>query len=162
MPFPEHCFPNTSDQNARLSHLNCNGAMAAMHCLFTESLKSEIPTDFHSDCAVDVDRALDIYAKIDEVIVNLKLKITRAYAPNVFDATTYIHNVLRVTMKNGEVFALDITGSQFGWCDSILSWPSFFDSRVRTIKEIRAFGTTARTVKEEAHAAGDLASASNN
>ena len=68
------------------------------------------------------------------------------------DGTDYTHTILRVTTKNGETYALDMTGAQYGWCEPVISWPLYNASRVRKFEEILTFGATrilhkARAVK---------------
>ncbi len=100
-----------------------------------------------------------MYSKVDEVLVRVKntqLHIVRI-GPHSVDARTYAHKVLRITLNNGEVYALDITGSQFGWYGStVMPWSAFLENRVDIVKEIRKFGETARREKAEAQAAGLL------
>lgn len=110
------------------------------------------------------DRITDIYFEIDEMIVrveNPQLSIKRPLGliiyeeKKVFDLRTPLHNVLRVTFKNGEVYALDLTGPQFGWYGpTVMPWSAFSKDRVDIVKEVRNFGKTARIIKEEAQAAG--------
>lgn len=73
----------------------------------------------------------------------------------VVDARDYRHNVLRVTLKNGETYALDMMGAQYGWYGSVvMPWSLFCDERVEVIKEVRKFGQTAQVLKAQAQAAG--------
>ena len=55
-------------------------------------------------------------------------------------------------MKNGETYALDMTGAQYGWSEAVTSWPLYNASRIRKCEEILTFGGTrifhkARAVK---------------
>lgn len=110
------------------------------------------------------DRITDIYSEMDEVTVRIKnpqLNIKRPLGiivdegKKVFDMRMPLHNVLRVTLTNGEVYALDLTGPQFGWHgSSVLPWSLFLEGRVDIVKEVCKFGETARVIKEEAQAAG--------
>ena len=68
------------------------------------------------------------------------------------DGTDYNHTILRVTMKNGETYVLDMTGAQYGWYEAVTSWPVYNASRVRACREVLPFGGTrdfckARAVK---------------
>ena len=110
------------------------------------------------------DRITDIHFEIDEVIVrveNPQLSIKRPLGllidegKKVFGIRMPLHNVLRVTLTNGEVYALDLTGPQFGWHGStVMPWSAFSKNRVDIVKEVRHFGKTARIIKEEAQVAG--------
>lgn len=83
-------------------------------------------------------------------IKNAQLQIVRVYGPDDIDTTTYIHNVLRITLKNEEVFALDMTGAQYGWSGSVMSWLSFSAFRMESIELLREFGGTAQFNKPTA------------
>ena len=58
------------------------------------------------------------------------------------DATDYQHNIFRITTRNGEVYALDMTGAQYGWTECIVPWKIYADSRVREVKNVVSFGGT--------------------
>ncbi len=56
-----------------------------------------------------------------------------------------------------QVYALDITGAQFGWHGStVMPWTSFSKNRVDIVKEVHDFRETARINHVEAQAAGVL------
>ena len=46
------------------------------------------------------------------------------------DPTEYPHEVIRVTVRNGEVFALDFAGAQFGYHEPVLPWQMYLQSRL--------------------------------
>ena len=58
------------------------------------------------------------------------------------DATDYVHSIIRITMKNGHIYALDMAGAQYGWHESIIPWQTYHASRVREIREVLPFGGT--------------------
>lgn len=66
----------------------------------------------------------------------------RIYSGTVVDGTEYKHSVLRITTRAGEKYALDMTGTQFGWTESILPWDLFADTRILSFDGIEAFGYT--------------------
>ena len=82
---------------------------------------------------------IDMYSGIDEVTARVKNKQLligrlRGYV-NVVSSS---HNVLRVTLSNNEVYALDITAAQYGWHESaVMPWPASFEQRVEVINEVR-------------------------
>ena len=45
-------------------------------------------------------------------------------------------------MKNGETYALDMAGAQYGWHESVTPWQLYNTSRVRGIKDVLPFGGT--------------------
>lgn len=167
LPFPSAMFPNAKDQEAILSHSGCNAAIAHVHNPIRDLLKGKGRFMFHIRGRGYVHLAEQItviYSEIDEVTVRIKnpsLRIISRDGPMlderemVFDFRKPLHNVLRVTLSNGEVYALDMTGPQFGWHgSSILPWSAFVKDRVDNIKEIRNFGETARIIREEAQVTG--------
>lgn len=63
------------------------------------------------------------------------------------DGTDYKHTIIRVTMKDGGTFALDMTGAQYGWSEPVTPWQLYSTSRVREIKEVTPFGGTRVSYK---------------
>lgn len=103
-----------------------------------------------ADWTVDMDSEVD---EVTAIVKNKQLLIgkLRGYVTVVSSS----HNVLRVTLTNSEIYALDITAAQYGWHESaVMPWPTFFEQRVKVINEIRNFGETKRVLKAEAQAAG--------
>lgn len=41
----------------------------------------------------------------------------------------YRHMVWRVTLQSGDVYAIDLTGSQYGWPDPVCPWQECLDQR---------------------------------
>lgn len=70
------------------------------------------------------------------------------------DGTDYTHNVIRVTTENGETFAFDMTGAQYGWHEPVTPWQLYNTSRVRAIKEVVPFGETKVFCKTRAKTSG--------
>ena len=50
------------------------------------------------------------------------------------------HNLYRVTLKNGEVWAVDTTGAQFGYVNSLYPWHDFEQRRLGQIWAEHTFG----------------------
>ncbi len=67
------------------------------------------------------------------------------------DGTDYAHNIIRVTLKNGESYALDIAGAQYGWHEPVTPWQLYNTSRVREIKDVAPFGGTRTCYKTGAN-----------
>lgn len=59
---------------------------------------------------------------------------------SVDDNTQYRHSMLKVTLRNGEQYALDITGEQYGHHDPIIPWDRYSQTRLEHIEGIRHFG----------------------
>ena len=70
-----------------------------------------------------------------------------------FDDTDYIHTIIRVTMKNGETYSLDMAGAQYGWHESVVPW-KLYTTRVREVKEVLPFGGTKIFCKTRAKTMG--------
>ena len=58
------------------------------------------------------------------------------------DGVTYLHNVIKGKMKNGEVYAVDFTGAQYGWRQMIMPWELYSSSRIEEVKKVSPFGYT--------------------
>ena len=63
------------------------------------------------------------------------------------DGTDYVHTIIRVTLKNGESYAVDIAGAQYGWHEPVTPWQLYNASRVREIKDVPPFGGTRASYK---------------
>lgn len=83
-----------------------------------------------------------IYKSIDEVFVqskNLKRRNYLHLAGSKY-APELGHWVLRVVLKGGKSYAVDIAGAQFGYHQPVSPWESFYSERVQRIDEVRPFG----------------------
>lgn len=67
------------------------------------------------------------------------------------DGTDYAHTIIRVTMMNGETYALDMAGAQYGWHESVTPWQLYNAARVREIKIVMPFGDTKVLYKVRAN-----------
>lgn len=56
------------------------------------------------------------------------------------DENEYFHQLLRVTLSNGEKYAFDITGAQYGYHESVVPWHQYIDSQVKEIVGTDTFG----------------------
>lgn len=62
--------------------------------------------------------------------------------PNGPDNNDYEHEIMQVTLKTGEVYAVDITGAQHGYYDSVYPWHRYLQTRVRSTGELLSFGAS--------------------
>ena len=53
----------------------------------------------------------------------------------------YGHEIMKVTLKSGEVYAIDITGAQHGYYDAVYLWDQYVQTRVQTAGEAMSFGS---------------------
>ena len=51
----------------------------------------------------------------------------------------------------GEIYALDMTGAQYGWTEPILPWDVFANTRLRTIDHVDSFGWHRPYYKNRCH-----------
>ena len=76
---------------------------------------------------------------------NSKHDLLRVYpndgAPKI-DTTDYRHIIIKITTRTGEVYALDMTGAQYGWTECIVPWKLYVESRVRKVEKVVPFGET--------------------
>ena len=77
-----------------------------------------------------------------------------AYEKGHIDGTDYAHSVLRVTLGNGERYALDTTGAQYGWPETVTPWDLYCEVKVQSIKSIHPFGYTKEFCKARAEKIG--------
>ena len=84
-------------------------------------------------------------------MINRRLKLLRAFDDGRIDATDYRNLVLKITVGNGEQYAIDMTGAQFGWTEAILHWNFYSASRIRPTAEgekVMSFGQTKTNLRE--------------
>ena len=51
------------------------------------------------------------------------------------------HAIVQLTLKNSDIYAIDITGAQYGYYDPVIPWDLYVASRVESIQEIQALGS---------------------
>lgn len=60
--------------------------------------------------------------------------------------------IFRVKLKTGEIFALDLSGAQFGYFETVIPWIPYLESRTGHKSEnglvFRTFGNSLRTAQE--------------
>ena len=54
--------------------------------------------------------------------------------------TSYRHAIIRITLRNGEMFALDLSGAQYGYSDPLSPWERYMGDRVRDIEDMKPLG----------------------
>lgn len=67
------------------------------------------------------------------------------HGPKINMPHSMCHNVYRVVLKQGEVWAIDTTGAQFGYHEPLCSWGSF-QQRISKIDNVNELGYTRHTV----------------
>lgn len=58
------------------------------------------------------------------------------------------HQVLRITLKNGEIYIIDLAGAQYGHYESVVPVDTYFQTRAGSVLERRIFGHQQRLLKQ--------------
>ncbi|KAJ1324076.1 zinc finger MYND domain-containing protein [Microdochium nivale] len=147
----------TPDEIFRGAHLLRSFPMAAFEAVKHSALGRQVLWndlgDSMSMLSIYVSRWLvctkfDIFTKIEQVRVHVK----NVPLPIIIDTDNQIipsgsagtaadrapsiatalasHTVLRISMRNGDVFAMDICAERFGWKENLMLWQHFLDQRV--------------------------------
>ncbi|OJJ29988.1 hypothetical protein ASPWEDRAFT_73356 [Aspergillus wentii DTO 134E9] len=91
-------------------------------------------------CGFAKELLFGLCSKVEEVAVkvtNEKLIINSA----ILQQRTIDHNLHRVTLKNGEVWVVDITGAQYGYPDPLCVWSDYEHHRITKVTEVLEFGS---------------------
>ena len=64
------------------------------------------------------------------------------------------HTILRVTLRNKEQYAVDLSGAQYGHYQECLPWPDYLTTRVEQSLEVSAYGTAKDWLAEQAKQRG--------
>ena len=86
---------------------------------------------------------VDLCFKIEEVnisVINSKLRISLGLSAGYQFAPNSFHNLYRVTLKNGETWAVDTTGAQFGYMNPLCPWKDFVRNRSSKVNREHEFG----------------------
>ena len=59
----------------------------------------------------------------------------------------YVHTVMIMTMKNGEQYAVDFSGAQYGWHETIMPWALYSSSRIEEVMYVEPLGYTRDSYK---------------
>jgi len=86
---------------------------------------------------------LGICADVKEVKVQVKKPARKArYNGHQWDQD-FLHEVLQVRLQSGEVYAIDLTGAQYGWYEPITEW-NRFNLRCSEITRITVLGVDGK------------------
>jgi hypothetical protein len=93
----------------------------------------------------------ELCSKIEEVnasVINQKLRISLIFQNGhpIDPPDLLFHNLYRVILKNGEVWAIDTTGAQCGYADPLCPWRDFEQHRSSKINREYEFGCIRRQV----------------
>ena len=93
---------------------------------------------------------IGLFAEVDEVThytKNTRLRLLPADDTGTVDAHDYSHSVIRITLKNGEKYILDLTGAQYGWQETVTPYDIYQQAKIRLIKKVSPFGYTRQFCK---------------
>ena len=82
-------------------------------------------------------------------VKNQRIRLLRAFDNGLVDGTDYSHLVIKITLCNGEQYAIDTTGAQYGWTEAILPWYFYSASRIRSAEKVMTFGQTVIDLREK-------------
>ncbi|KAF9733737.1 set domain-containing protein 5 [Paraphaeosphaeria minitans] len=124
-PFPIHMFENRAILESALVYMT---GMEAMVFLY----------------GIAIDLLGGICLEMKEVNVSVtkpKLRIcfNSAHGPSISTPQSMYHNVYRVVLTQGEVWAIDPTGAQFGYYEPLCSWGSF-QQRISKVNRVMELG----------------------
>ncbi|KAH6663159.1 hypothetical protein B0J14DRAFT_662149 [Halenospora varia] len=125
-PFPTSLVQSKEEEKAILTSLAADDAL----CFMYEMIKYFF--------GGTVSQFLDIIF----VSTNNKLAVV-GISPNGFvDDRPYEHRVVKLCAKNGEEYALDLTGAQWGYFEPIMPWKTYQLSRIfRVTREVKLVKT---------------------
>ena len=154
-------FPRQRDAAAILDFQCCSGALDHLHDFMQQLLKGQSKSTLTSYHALSTaKRRIGLCTDVDEVNHhkrNTQRRIMLGYNTGQIDATDYAHSIIRVTMKTGEKYVIDLTGAQYGWYETIIPWHTYEKNRVQPIREVQRFGYTRKFCEERAAKSGGLA-----
>jgi hypothetical protein len=79
--------------------------------------------------------------EVNVSLINQKVRISLISNGQQIDPPgSSFHNLYRVTLKNGEIWAVDTTGAQHGYEDPLCPWPYFKQHRSNKINRELNFG----------------------
>jgi hypothetical protein len=94
----------------------------------------------------------DYTAKVEEVDVRMFKSCISTYRHHTNDPSTpvseTVHHILRVTLKDRSVWALDVAGAQHGQHNPVVPFTRYARDSIAKILATRAFGTSSRNIHD--------------
>ena len=165
-PFPSALFPDKQDADAILEFQSCNAVLDHLHGFLKDLLTGQLHLFTLNETLRLANDITGLCVEVDEVIHNTKnvrIRLVQAYNtglignPSAVDATDYLHSVIRVALKSGDKYILDLTGAQYGWQEVVTPYDIYQQSKIRLIKQVLPFGGTRQFCKERAENTGGMA-----
>ena len=60
-----------------------------------------------------------------------------------------LHEIIRLDMKNGESYVLDLTGAQYGFPETIVPYAAYMVTRVKSVDAYHPLGSTVKILHDE-------------
>ncbi|KAI5272559.1 Palmitoyltransferase akr1, ankyrin repeat-containing protein akr1 [Aureobasidium subglaciale] len=113
--FPDAIFKDKQDADTCLNLLYCTDSLSHMYMVSSWLLKG-------------------ICADIKEINVKVVRAARNARYTGHEWNRDWLHEVLRVCLQSGEIYAVDLTGAQYGWFEPITDWERFSLHCTETIR----------------------------
>jgi hypothetical protein len=149
-PFPIS-FDSNEDHSkveAVLAYSGCVEALMYLHNFAKALLAGELI--FSPPCPISLlaaNQDIDLCSKIEEITVspaNLKFRIIHVTADGSLFDRPNDHNLYKVTLKNGDVWAVDPSGAQFGYTNPLSAWHNYQRHRLSKVNTVVEFGHISR------------------
>lgn len=146
-PLPHHLLPDERDKQAVLTFLACGDAVGYIHEMLKVMLNGPIP--FSNLATTASDPLIGIYSEIFEESIRTKThqrNVTLIRGDGSSDTVMIRHEVISLSLKNEELYFLDIAGAQHGYYDSVYPWDQYVESRVFALGKSEVFGQTQKSL----------------
>ena len=91
-------------------------------------------------------------ARVEEVDVRMLSKRILTYRHHANDPSTpnsdAVHHILRVTLKDGSIWVVDVAGAQHGQHNPVVPFADYERDYIAKILATRAFGTSSRNIHD--------------
>ena len=140
--FPKDLFATENDARTMLTWWACSDAMSTMIVMVTSAVKGQSRPPRRS-------RSLkltgtDIFSSIFEVNLDVERHMSRVVMHNSPKSQlSVVHQLFRITLRDGETYALDLTGSQYGQHKPVVPWKHCMKILDAKVNKSLPFGTEA-------------------
>lgn len=141
--FPENLMETPDVRAAVLCNINCEDALAYMHHLISELLEGKRCSPFERNVLTCAGWVAEIYEPLFLLPMRPRLIMTIRCGNNnpLINWPNFGHTVLRVTSHHSrKVWYIDLTGSQYGFRETLLDANAFNDQYSRPYINDRQFG----------------------
>lgn len=141
---PKDSKVTEEDRRAIMTYSFCGEALGCVYNLARQLLDGK--SAYSQEELYQSNRATEgLHNLVEEILFvpkNLEYKVVLTDKFGERDNYTHMgHEILRVWRKRGKPYVLDITGAQFSFYDTVVSWEEYEQKRVNRIIRIRRFGS---------------------